>query len=367
MASDDRMDLSELQASIMREGASWQAGPTSVSALPQEERRRRLGADLGDLSVEQIERQAAARKAALDQEVRAVGAPAAFDSRNIGGSNYITPIKDQGGCGSCVAFGTVAAIEGRFRRQRSDPNMQVDLSEAHLFYCHGRSKGRNCGNGWIPNEALEMCKTIGIVDEGCYPYTAADQNCSNLCSDWQNRVVKLTGWRQISAVSDMKEWVAGYGPLTACFIVYNDFFNYRSGVYRHVSGDAAGGHCVSIIGYDDGQGCWICKNSWGAGWGESGFFRIAYGDSGIDTWQVCAPENILETGWQYTKKIQGLWTNNVDRNGWVYVESLGWRKVAANNDNVHFDMLFQLMAAKAASRPVNLYQDNGVITQLYVL
>ncbi len=62
--------------------------------------------------------------------------------------------------------------------------------------------------------------------------------------------------------------------------VYNDFSAYKSGVYR-VSNAATlrGYHCICIVGYDDSAGCWIGKNSWGTGWGEAGFFRLAYGQS----------------------------------------------------------------------------------------
>ncbi|MDQ0960889.1 hypothetical protein QFZ66_004767 [Streptomyces sp. B4I13] len=80
----------------------------------------------------------------------------------------------------------------------------------------------------------------------------------------------------------MKSWLSTRGPLIACFAVFDDFFNYRGGVYRHVSGERVGGHCISVIGYDDGRGAWLCKNSWGTGWGEGGYFWIAYGQCGID-------------------------------------------------------------------------------------
>lgn len=60
------------------------------------------------------------------------------------------------------------------------------------------------------------------------------------------------------------------------FTVYSDFFNYKSGVYSHVSGGVAGGHAVKILGWgiDNGVNYWLCANSWGPLWGESGFFRI---------------------------------------------------------------------------------------------
>ena len=50
----------------------------------------------------------------------------------------------------------------------------------------------------------------------------------------------------------------------------------------YVTGDAVGYHCILIVGYDDAEKAWICKNSWGTGWGDKGYFRIGYGECGID-------------------------------------------------------------------------------------
>jgi C1A family cysteine protease len=94
--------------------------------------------------------------------------------------------------------------------------------------------------------------------------------------------VQIASWHSVQSIGEMKAWIAAHGPLTVGFSVYEDFASYASGVYHHVSGDLLGGHAVSIIGYDDTQRCWVCKNSWGTGWGEQGFFRIAYGQCGID-------------------------------------------------------------------------------------
>jgi hypothetical protein len=60
--------------------------------------------------------------------------------------------------------------------------------------------------------------------------------------------------------------------------VYYDFFSYRSGIYSYATGTYQGGHAILLIGYDDVNQCFICKNSWGAGWGEGGYFRIAYSE-----------------------------------------------------------------------------------------
>ncbi len=63
--------------------------------------------------------------------------------------------------------------------------------------------------------------------------------------------------------------------------VYEDFFYYERGVYRASYGGYIGDHAVCVVGFDDANSCWICKNSWGTGWGESGWFKIGYGECGM--------------------------------------------------------------------------------------
>lgn len=362
----ENMDSIKLQAAIELAGAQWQSGVTSLSQLSDTEKRMYLGyvPTGNELSLEDREQTARINHEVFKSAVLKEGAfgyPASYDLRTSG---FVTPIKNQARCGSCVAFGTVATLESTMRVIRNNPNLNIDLSEAQLFYCYARSQGRNCGNGWWMAPAMDACKS-GVADEACYPYTDVDQNCTNLCSDWQSRAVKISGWHEIKSAADMKTWLSTRGALAACFTVYNDFFSYRSGIYRYVSGDWAGGHCVSVVGYNDAEGYWICKNSWGAAWGESGYFRIAYGQCGIDA-TMWAIDGIVETGWLNNVKVLGLWTNNADRNVYVYLsEGIGWRRLAFDSDNVCINMLVQLATAKANNAAVNVYQDQAVIKEVY--
>ena len=134
--------------------AKWKAAETSLSKMPSSERLRHLGYVPGpsDKPLDEREKISKGNLAKFSpNDTIAAGIPATYDLRNVGGQNFITPIKDQGGCGSCVAFGTVATVEGSIRKQHNNPNLDVDLSEAHLFYCYGRSDGRDCENGWWPS------------------------------------------------------------------------------------------------------------------------------------------------------------------------------------------------------------------------
>jgi len=287
--SQERFGFTEVSAAVERERAGWEAADTPVSVLSPQERRLRLGYVPGptDEPLESRERLARERHAAARPMAGAFGYPAAFDWRNVGGKNYMTPVRDQGGCGSCVAFGTVATVEGTARTRRKNPTLPVNLSEAHLFYCIAASDGYNCESGWWPDAALDGFANVGVVDEACFPYKPGDQACK-LCSGWEARVTKVTGWHTIDTPNDIRMWLATHGPLVTCFTVYTDFYYYNGGVYRHVTGGVEGGHCVCVVGYNDTGSYWICKNSWGTGFGESGYFRIAYGDCGIDStmWAV---------------------------------------------------------------------------------
>lgn len=273
MADDTLQDIND---AIGSSGANWEAGDNPIWRLPREQQLLRLGATPPADYPSPNENPS-------PHAPRGPSLPPAFDLRNVGGKNYITDIRDQANCGSCVAFGCLATIEGAISWIKKTASPKIDLSEAHLYYCYGSKQGVTCNTGWWPERALPYCVSQGVVDEPCFPYKTPDQPCK-LCSDWAQRLTKITSFTKFTSPSPIKQWIYDKGPVVGCFIVYDDFFSYKSGVYRHVSGNQAGGHCIAIVGYDDTNRCWICKNSWGTSWGERGFFRIEYGQCGIDTW-----------------------------------------------------------------------------------
>ena len=202
---------------------------------------------------------------------------AEFDWRNVNGTNWITSIKNQGGCGSCTAFGTLAALEAVVQIELGKV-FDCDLSEAHLFSCGGGK----CNGGMALSEATDYVKLYGVPDEPCFPYKAKDMLCSDTASNWKQRAVKASKG-PTGGEAQIKNALVQYGPVLAAFTVYEDFSSYRSGIYEHVWGSKEAGHAVAIVGYNDNPGYWICKNSWGSGWGENGYFRIKYRECGIDS------------------------------------------------------------------------------------
>lgn len=364
-----KVNLDELQARLTNESVGWEAGYSSLADLSDDDQDTLLGAipPDGPPSEEQKAENQRAVMAAHEGGVasfssESAGAPVKFDWRNANG-NYVTSVKNQGGCGSCVAFGVSASIESLVRIMKRNPNYPIDISEAHLFYCL-KGDPNGCKNGWWPSHALNHFKNTGVALENYFPYVGSQQTCK-VANGWQNQKIQITGWRTMKNVSEIKNWIAKKGPVEACYEVFADFYNYKSGVYKHVSGASRGWHCVCVVGYDDVQKCWICKNSWGSGWGDGGFFRIGYGQCSIEYYGMMAADAVIDSTWIYNKKVTGLWTINSDLNAWVYLQGEGWKKISAKNEQNFWRLLTALVSAKTAGTTVSVRIDNSLITQVY--
>jgi C1A family cysteine protease len=209
-----------------------------------------------------------------------------LDWRNKDGQNWVTPVLNQGNCGSCVAYATVGTLETQMNIARTAPFLNMRYSTDMLFACGGGS----CGSGWYPSSAASFLQRTGVVDEACMPSTMSatgeDVACSMKCSDSSSRAQKVASVSTPSNVEAVKAALRR-GPLVTTLDVYADFIVYGSGVYKHTTGDYLGGHAVSIIGFDDAKRAWIIRNSWGPDWGDHGFAYVSYDDTsgvGDETW-----------------------------------------------------------------------------------
>jgi C1A family cysteine protease len=274
----DTGELERIRHEIKARGAKWHADETSVSRLTMKEKKMRLGhKDDGDLAAIVGDTSTSVPLATLE------GAPATLDWRNVGGITYVSPIKNQGSCGSCWAFAVTAGLESQ--AMIGTNGTQVDLSEQILVSCSGAG---SCSGGYSAS-ASNYIRDYGLPMESCFVYTATNNVCSNACAEWQNgtaTLYKVNGWHTATTltgaekVQGIKNALYTYGPIVASFYVYNDFYSYRSGVYSYTTGSYVGAHAVLIVGYDDTLQAFIVKNSWGTGWGEAGYFMIAYSEVG---------------------------------------------------------------------------------------
>jgi C1A family cysteine protease len=263
-----------LRATIKNKGFDWEAAATPQSMMSEEEQRNLLGLVVDEAELEAMRSAIASMDRAPTLQM-APSFPPGVDWRNNGG-NWVTSVKNQGNCGSCVAFGTVAALESRTRLICKNSTLDIDLSEGHLFFC---GCGPCCAKGWNVPPALSFCKSTGVCKESDYPYNPNDPSCKKGCNPYG----RITGSTPLLSAADRRNVLGAKGPVVACMAVYSDFFSYHSGIYKVTSTSLAGYHCICVVGYDETAKYWICKNSWGPAWGEGGFFRIAYGQSKIDT------------------------------------------------------------------------------------
>lgn len=229
----------------------------------------------------------------INKESVIKAAPTSFDWRNYNGKDWTTPVKNQGDCGACWAFSSVSVIETRINKDLNNENYNADLSEQDIIKNNGIG---NCGGG---NEidALRYIKNTGIVRESCMPYT--QNNAGTICANGVNEKLKITNYARVGAnAGAIKNIISTQGPVTVYMVVCGDFNSFSgSGVYSrsidndiyyddscwHDAGDgyeALNWHSVAIVGYTDSY--WIVKNSWGTGWGDSGYIKIAFSQSVYD-------------------------------------------------------------------------------------
>ncbi len=207
-------------------------------------------------------------------------APASFDAREEWGKK-IHPIMDQGRCGSCWAFGATEALSDRFAIETSH---DVILSPQHLVSCDRNNYG--CNGGYLDKAWNFMTK--GVATNDCYPYTSGGGStgtCKSQCHDGSDFVLyKAKPYEHPYSVDATMKTLQTNGPTEAAFTVYQDFMSYKSGVYEHKTGGILGGHAIKCLGWgsEDGKDYWLMANSWGTGWGMSGFFKIKRGDCGIN-------------------------------------------------------------------------------------
>lgn len=269
-------ELKKLQETLKEQEATWEAGATSINKLSPEERRRRLGCIPEDRPNQEKG----------EKSIRESGetAPPKSDWTNVNGSDYVDPVEDQGDCGSCVGFAITSTLEITLRWLTKLPYNGADgyllsrLSPADVYYCGGSG---NCTDGMSISTGLDYSTKTGVVPWSCYPYKAKSPNPPS-CAINNNVRTQSFPYSYYTDKESMKLWLSSKGALVASFDVYEDFYSYKSGVYKPTSTTQDGSHAVCVVGYDDNIQAWKCKNSWGTDWGQSGYFWIAYGVCNID-------------------------------------------------------------------------------------
>jgi len=253
--------------------------------------------------------------------------PATFNwasSDNYLGASKLTPIRNQGSCGSCWAFSSVAAFEGNIYIK---DNLSRDLSEQFLVSCN--TDGWGCGGGWWGhkyhyNTTIPGDPNPGAVYESAFPYVAANVSCNAPYA----RPYRLNNWYYVGSqwtipsVDAIKNAIYNYGPVSVAMCAGPVFSNYSGGIYStNESASCNGGinHAVNLVGWNDAENTWILRNSWGSWWGESGYMRIARNVSNIGYNASYVVYNGATPA--AFKNFLPMIVNPASANGWVTIHS----------------------------------------------
>jgi len=204
-------------------------------------------------------------------QLKNVKVPATFDWRDKG---VVTPVYNQGQCGSCWAFSATENIESVWKLAG---HTLTDLSMQQIVDCDTTDSG--CDGGDLPTAFAYVISQGGMDDLNDYPYTGEDGTCSFKQSEV---AAKITGWEYATQNSDekiMQQYLVAHAPLAIC-VDASTWQNYNGGIITPDwgCGDSLD-HCVMATGYGTQQGTnyWIVRNSWGTDWGISGYLYIQMG------------------------------------------------------------------------------------------
>jgi len=201
-----------------------------------------------------------------------VGLPTSIDWNAQG---YVTPIKNQGQCGSCWSFSTTGSTESAIALAIS--GTPVGLSEQNLMDCSTSYGNQGCNGGLMDDAFQYIIATQGIDTESSYPYQAVEGNCNYNPS---NSGGYVTGYTDVTSGSESALQIAAASQPVSVAIdaSHSSFQLYTSGVYYEPAcSSTVLDHGVLVVGYgsDNGDLYWIVKNSWGTSWGMSGYIWMA--------------------------------------------------------------------------------------------
>ena len=181
----------------------------------------------------------------------------------------VSPVKNQGQCGSCWSFSTTGALEFCLKKKTGTMTL---LSEQQLVDCSGSYGNMGC-NGGLMDNAFQYLESYKLEQESTYPYLAYDSSCRY---DSSKGVMNVKGYKDVSRSDSAMQSALSYGPVSIA-VDAGCFQTYSSGILTPSDCGTSLDHGVLAVGYSNGV--YTVKNSWGSSWGEAGYVRLQSGNT----------------------------------------------------------------------------------------
>ena len=217
---------------------------------------------------------------------------------------WFSSIKDQGQCGSCWAFSTIATVETAALVKHKAPQGKVNangsittsgditvLSEQQVLSCNPFQY--SCDGGWYSFDMLNPANLSqgtgyykGAVAATAFPYVASDAVCSIPASATFTPISQwgyVDSGNGIPSVTAIKAAIYKWGAVSVAVYADQYFQAYTGGVFDGSDNKSSINHCVQLVGWDNTKGAWLLKNSWGPGWGIEGFMWIKWDVNSVGT------------------------------------------------------------------------------------